>query len=169
MPIDTGLTDAILVKLFHLGKTDREIADQYGVTVQAVSKRRVKLDLIRKPVSRQVNEWLATRWQVFSPQEGTGHHNRYSAKALRVWLRRRLGDDTLSAKQIDMADRWERRLRREGTVLCYDPTTEEGWYYRFRTKADNRLVIDWPRDLPFPDERFRRALELPLEGAANDV
>lgn len=163
MPIDTGLTDALLVKLFHLDKSDAEIAEQFGITVQAVSKRRMKLDLVRKPVSRQVNEWLATRWKVFSPQEGTGHHNRYSAKALRVWLRRRLGDTTLSAKQVEMADRWERRLRRDNIVLCYDPDTEEGWYYRPRTPADNRLVIDWPRDLPFPDERFRRALELPTE------
>lgn len=165
MPIDSGLTDATLVKLFHLGYEDKQIAKQYGITVQAVSKRRVRLGLIRKPVSRQVNEALRERWKIFTTQDAESHHMRYSAKALKVWLRRQLGDDKLSPAQLRMADQWERRLRETNEVLCYDPDTPEGWYYRPRKKSDGRLVVDWPRSIPFPDEKFRRALELPPEPA----
>src|SRR5690606_39990442 len=63
------------------------------------------------------------------------------------------------------AQQWERRIRTEGLVLCYDRDRPEGWYYRLRLPSDGRLVIDWPEGLPFPDERFKRALELPYEGA----
>jgi len=166
MPIISGLTDHLLVKHFHAGMTDQEIAKLYGISVQAVAKRRMKpnLRLVRNPISREVNEYLAYRWKIWAPKEGTGHHNSYSAKALKVWLRRRLGDQTLSVQQLDMADQWERRLRSSKEVLCYDPDRPEGWYYRPRVwRRDGMRVIDWPEDLPFPDERFREALELPKE------
>ncbi|KQX43529.1 hypothetical protein ASD97_26000 [Streptomyces sp. Root63] len=161
MPVISGLTDALLVKSFHRGLTDKAIAEEFGISVQAVSKRRMKLGLVRKPISRKVNEGLAARWSIWAPKEGTGHHNAYSAKALKVWLRMRLGDATLSAEQKNLALQWEGRLRDRETVLCYDPNRSEGWYYRPRTERDGRLVIDWPGDLPFPSEEFKRALELP--------
>lgn len=165
MPVSALPTDAVLVKLFHLGVPDRKIAEDYGVTVQAVNKRMVKLGLYRKPVSRQVNEYLAHRWKIYTTQGADSHHLRYSAKALKVWLRRRLGDDKLSAKQLKMADQWENRLRERGEVLCYDPATDGGWYYRPREERDGCLVIDWPESLPFPDDKFRKALQLPREPA----
>ncbi|MEU0912148.1 hypothetical protein [Streptomyces althioticus] len=161
MPVITGLTDALLIKYFHLGMSDQEIAEKHGITVQAVSKRRVPLGLFRKPVSRQVNDWLSERMEVKTSQWGPSHHKKYSSKRLREWLRLRLGDDLLKPDQISRARAWERRLRRENVVLGYDPETEDGWYYRPRQPSDGRLVLDWPEDLPFPDERFRRALELP--------
>src|SRR5690606_26025691 len=102
MPVDTGLTDALLVKLYHLGKSDAEIAEEYEITVQAVNKRLNKMGLTRrtKP-NRQVNEWLAYRWDIKASKVGgpDSHHQRYSAKRLKVWLRMRLGDDTLSDRQ----------------------------------------------------------------------
>jgi hypothetical protein len=161
MPVITGLTDQLLVKHFHLGWSDKRIAGEYGITVQAVSKRRTKLNLIRKPVARQVSEGLASRWTVYTTMGSDSHHNAYSMKRLREWLRWRLGDDKLSQDQIRRAKTWEERLRREDVVLGYDPDTPDGWFYRPRKPSDGRLVIDWPEDLPFPDERFRRALELP--------
>lgn len=161
MPVDTGLTKPLLVKYFHQGKSDKWIADQFHITVQAVSERRVKLGLVRKPVSRQVNDYLATRWNIWSPKEGAGHHNAHSAKALKVWLRLRLGDPNLSDRQKEIAQMWENRLRDRDVVLCYDPDPKKGWSYRPRTSRDGRRVIDWPEDLPFPDEKFKRALELP--------
>ncbi|MEU5166808.1 hypothetical protein [Streptomyces mutomycini] len=169
MPIISGLTDPLLVKLFHTGSSDKEIAERYGISVQAVSKRRMKLGLIRKPVSRQVNEALAERWKIWSPKEGTGHHNAYSAKALKVWLRMRLGDDSLSEKQLDLAEQWERRLRERDEVLCYDPDAPEGWLYRPRKPRDGCRVIDWPSGLPYPSEEFKRALDLPPQPAPEKV
>lgn len=166
MPIDSGLTDAILVKAYHLGRSDKEIAKEYGITVQAVNKRLRKLGLARwtRP-THEVKEWLAYRWDVKASASGglESHHQRYSAKRLKVWLRRQLGDDTLSAQQLVQADQWERRIRARNEVLCYDPNRAEGWYYRPRRPSDGNLVIDWPRDLPFPDDRFKKALELPPE------
>jgi hypothetical protein len=169
MPIISGLTDALMVKHFHTGQTDKQIAEQYNISVAAVSKRRMKLGLIRKPVSRQVNEALAERWKIWAPKTGTGHHNAYSAKALKVWLRLRLGDDSLSEKQRDLAAQWERLLRERNEVLCYDPDTPEGWYYRPRTVDDERRVIDWPEELPYPSEGFKRALELPPQPVSESV
>ncbi|MEU9258990.1 hypothetical protein AB0D68_10950 [Streptomyces sp. NPDC048212] len=164
MPIISGLTDPLLVKLFHTGSTDKEIAEEYGISVQAVSKRRMKLGLIRKPVSRQVNDGLSWRWErIWSPKEGTGHHNAYSAKALKVWLRMRLGDTSLSAKQQELARQWENKIRASNQVLCYDPDTPEGWFYRPRKPEDGRRVIDWPKHLPYPSEGFKKALDLPPE------
>jgi hypothetical protein len=162
--------DPVLVRLFHKGVSDKQIADEYHVSVQAVNKRLTRLGLRRKPVSRQVSEYLSVRWKVHTvPRGGTSHHNLYSARRLREWLRLRLGDDQLSDEQKHRAQVWEERLRREGLVLCYDPEREDGWYYRPRTPADGRLAIDWPEDLPFPDERFRKALEIPPEPAAQAV
>ncbi|WP_371665997.1 hypothetical protein OG306_33250 [Streptomyces sp. NBC_01241] len=161
MPIVSGLTDPLLVKLFHTGQTDKQIAERFGISVQAVSKRRMKLGLIRKPVSRKVNDYLAARWDIWAPSEGTGHHNAYSGKALKVWLRMRLGDSGLSQKQEHLAQQWERRLREQNEVLCYDPDPQRGWFYRPRTARDGQRVIDWPDGLPYPDEGFKRALDLP--------
>jgi hypothetical protein len=169
MPWESELTDATLVKLFHLGRTDKEIAKDYGITPQAVSKRRVKLTLRRQEVVDKVAEGLAARWTVFTVPTAESHHSRHSARALKVWLRRRLGDDKLSPAQIKLADQWERNLRRRNAVLCYDPSTKDGWFYRPRTPADGQRVIDWPADLPFPDEQFRRALELPPESEKESV
>lgn len=161
MPVISGLTDPLLVKLFHRGDSDKAIAAEFGISPQAVAKRRMKLNLVRKPVSRQVSEYLAHRWTIYTKQYEHSHHNAYSAKRLREWLRWRLGDDKLSKDQLHRAKVWEERMRRENLVLCYNPETVEGWYYRDRRPEDGRLVIDWPKGLPFPDQKFKRALELP--------
>ena len=158
------LTDATLIKLVHLGWTDKQIAEKYGITPQAVNKRLHRLGLKRRSTPlNQMHEILGYRWKIkTTPYRGT-HHSRYSAKRLKLWLRCRLGDDSLSEHQIKEAKQWERRIRNNNEVLCYDPESEDGWYYRPRTEEDGRLVIDWPKDLPFPDDRSRKALELPDE------
>lgn len=161
MPVISGLTDPILVKLFHMGQTDKQIAETYGISVQAVSARRTRLGLVRKRFSRQVNEGLATRWTIHTTQGRGSHHNHHAIKCLRVWLRFRLGDQDLSEVQIQQAEGWVAELWQQNKVLCYDP--EQGWYYRPRKPRDGRLLVDWPKSIPFPDERFKRALELPSE------
>ena len=161
MPINSGLTDAELVKLFHTGHSDVAIAKQFGITKQAVSKRRVKLGLIRKRVAKEVSEGLATRWEILTPAKGATHYKEHHARALRIWLRMQLGDQELSEGQQKLARDWVRELGARGEVLCYDPQLQNGWYYRTRTPEDERRVIDWPADLPYPSERFKRALDLP--------
>lgn len=161
MPVISGLTDPTLVKLFHMGQTDKQIADTYGISVQAVSARRMRLGLVRKQISRQVNEGLAARWTIHTTQGRGSHHNLHAAKCLKVWLRLRLGDESLSEVQVQQAEGWAAELHQRNEVLCYDPEVPGGWYYRPRKPRDGRLVVDWPKSIPFPDERFKRALELP--------
>jgi hypothetical protein len=160
MPVSKLPSDYELLKMRHRGLNDEQIAAQFGATKQAVNKRLVKHERVR-PVSTRVNEFLRYRWEIFQTQGTDSHHNRYSAKRLKEWLRWRLGDQTLSEDQLRRARVWEERLRREDIVLCYDRDQPEPWYYRAREKRDGRLVIDWPEELPFPDDKLRTALELP--------
>ncbi|MET9816887.1 hypothetical protein [Streptomyces sp. NPDC006355] len=162
MPVDTGLSDALLIKLFHLDWSDKKIAHEFHITVQAVSKRRTKLGLLRRPVSKKVNEWLRHRWpDMVSTKGSDSHHNDHSAQRLREFLRLQLGDKTLSDRQVTLVQAWTEERRKKDDVLCYDP--DQGWSYRPREKRDGNLVIDWPRGLNFPDQRFREALELPSD------
>jgi len=169
MPVDTGLTDALLEKYFHLGWSNRRIAEEYGISVQAVSKRLTGMGLYRKPISRQVNEWLAIRWDIRAPKEGYGHHNSHAAQSLRYWLCMRLGDNDLSERQKRKAHKWVLGLQERNEVLCYDPDTPKGWYYRPRTAQDGQRVIDWPPGMPYPSEKFKRALDLPAQPAPEPV
>ncbi|MFE7752126.1 hypothetical protein [Streptomyces sp. NPDC057428] len=156
-------SDAVLKKLYDLGVTDKELAEQYGVTVQAVNKRFHKLGLPRRPtIVRRVNEALGQRWDL-NHSKGRHHHAKYAGKALKAFLRRQLGDDELGPTERHRAQQWEARMQAGHEVLCYDPDTEDGWYYRARRPEDGRMVIDWPEDWPVqPDPEFREALELPV-------
>lgn len=153
-------SDSILMKLFHQKTTDRELAEIYGVTVQAVNMRIVGLGLRRRPFSQEANRLITQRWSI-KPAKETSHHKAHAIKALRIYLRKRLGDTDLSAKQVRLADAWETGLRSRNEVLCYDRDTEAGWFYRPRRPEDGRLVIDWPEDMPRPERVDLEALELP--------
>ncbi|MCX4554124.1 hypothetical protein [Streptomyces sp. NBC_01500] len=155
-------TDSVMIRLFHLGEPYKEIARQYGVSPQAVSKRMLGLGLERLPAANQASELLNYRWgSILTSQYGKSHHSHRAGKSLKVWLRARLGDDGLSDLQRETAAQWESRIRKKDQVLCYDRASIAGWSYRDRTPEDGRLVIDWPKDLPFPDGASRSLLELP--------
>lgn len=96
MPVISGLTDPKMVKYFHQGKSDRWVAERFGISVQVVSARRQRLGLLRKPISRQANEALATRWKIKAEKNLGSHHNAHAAKSLKIYLRMRLGDASLS-------------------------------------------------------------------------
>jgi len=163
MPTPKLPPDPLLLKLVRSGLSNKEIARRYGVSHQAVSKKVRALGMRRRPVSDEVNAGLRQRWDIYSNPGKDSHHSRHSAKALKAWLRYRLGDPKLSDKQLTLAKTWIRELRERDEVLCYDRDLPDGWYYRPRRPEDDRLIVDWPADLPFPDERFRKALELPTD------
>ncbi|MER6380785.1 hypothetical protein ABT274_12485 [Streptomyces sp. NPDC001127] len=156
-------SDAELAKMFHLGVSDAALAEQYGVTVQAVNKRFVNMGLRKKPIAVRVNELVKSIWDVKTSRSGPSHHNAYVLKNLKVYMRVQLGD-TVGTTQQREADWLIGRLSRDNTVIDYDPMTEDGWLYVPRESADGRLIIRWPaaKDLP-QDEDLRRALELPRE------
>ncbi|GCD99850.1 hypothetical protein [Embleya hyalina] len=156
-------SDAELVKLHTMGKSDLEIAERYGVSKQAVNKRLLNAGIHRRDEILDVNDILRTMWDIKSNPTGTTHHSRYKAQRVKLWLRMRIGDKRLSAAQLVEARKWESRMRASGEVLGYDPETEEGWYYRPRTSADGKLVVAWPADRPRADAQVMGLLELPEE------
>ncbi|MFE8916866.1 hypothetical protein [Streptomyces globisporus] len=158
MPVKSGLTDYQMTKLYHAGVTDAQIAEMYGISVSAVGARRRRLNLPRKRIAQQVNEALISRWGVIPDKS---HHIEHTAKALKTYLRMRLGDSSVSASQRRTTDSWVERLKKRDVVVCYDPERVGGWYYRPRVASDERRVADWPASIPFPSVEFKRALDLP--------
>jgi hypothetical protein len=155
-------SDDVLMDYYHEGLTDREIATLHHCTVQAVNKRFHKMGVTRlSPENTRVNALIRHRWPgIYYSQESDSHHAADASKALRVWLRRRLGDKTLTKNQVGMADRWERGIRERNEVLCYGP---EGWSYRPRKKKDGQRVIDWPESMHYSDKALVELLDLPTE------
>ncbi|MFD7015906.1 hypothetical protein [Streptomyces sp. NPDC059928] len=153
-------TDAEMAKLFHLGVTDAEIAQEYDVTVQAVNKRFVKMQLRRKPIALRVNELVKSVWDVKTSRTGPSHHNAYILKNLKVYMRVQLGD-TASEAQRREADWLIGRLIRDDVVIDYDADTEHGWAYVPRKPQDGRRIIRWPEGKELPEADLQRAMELP--------
>ncbi|MEW1672029.1 hypothetical protein AB0O47_02095 [Streptomyces noursei] len=156
-------SDAVLVKMFHLGLSDDEIAAEYGVQRQAVNWRFMQMDppLHRKPIAIRVTEMVNKIWDVKTDRSGVDtHHNKYAFKNLKVWLRLRLGD-SVSASQQASAERFIRRLIRDNTVVDYDRSSPDGWQLVPRVPADGRRIIRWPAGQPLPDTAMQRAMELP--------
>jgi transcriptional regulator with XRE-family HTH domain len=162
------LSDAALIELFHEGVSDKDIAAEFGITVQAVSKRRLQLHLPRKSTAQKVAASLRVRWKLRNTQDADSHSRKYANMRLREWLRYRYGDKDLSEDQIRLAKGWVRERMEQQDVLCYNPDLEEPFYYRARRPEDGRLLIDWPADLPFPSTRFKQALQIPLEPPSQD-
>ncbi|MFJ9771806.1 hypothetical protein ACIRVF_11215 [Kitasatospora sp. NPDC101157] len=141
--------DATLSKLYALGRTDRQIAEEYGVTVQAVNKRLTGMGLARRPVVNEVSALLKQVWTIQSHAGPGSHHDRSPAQSLKLWLRLKLRDQDMSERQRSTALAFERRLKREGAVLSYAP--DEGWSFVPRVAADENLAIRWPSDRPRPE------------------
>lgn len=159
--------DDELVGLYHAGLSDREIAEMYGVTVQGVNRRWRKMGMSRlSPENHRVNDLIRVRWTIRSSKDSDSHHAAHPSKALRAWLRWRLGDKTLSREQVQLGRAWADELRERGEVLCYNRDIEGGWYYRRRTPEDGQRVIDWPDSLNYPDKELVALLELPAETSA---
>jgi hypothetical protein len=153
-------SDAEMTKLFVLGQlNNREIADKYDVTPQAVNKRFQKLGLERRPYSNDANAEIAKVWRVVATQGADSHHAIFSIQTLRLWLRLRLGDRELSDRQRRDALNFEKRVRERNVVLAYDPEKEKPFFWVPREARDDRLVVRYPKEKGAPplDElaRFR--------------
>ncbi|MBD0739849.1 response regulator transcription factor [Streptomyces sp. CBMA29] len=156
-------SDAELLKLYALGKKNPEIAAMYGVTPQAVNYRFDKLNIKRRPLTTQANDLIGQVWKIGSDPDTIAHHGLSPIQYLRMWVRYRLGDDTLSARQLTNAVNFGRRLQREGTVLQYQAQDAQPFSYVPRRPSDGRLVVRWPADQPQPEAEVLEPLELPEE------
>ncbi|MFF1908634.1 hypothetical protein [Kitasatospora sp. NPDC058218] len=137
-------SDAEMSKLFALGVSDRDIADKYGVTTQAVSWRWKKLGLQRNAIIDEVSELVGSVWSVVSHPGAGSHHKTSKAQSLRYYLRVRLGDKELSDRNLATAASFEKTMRRRGHVLDY--SREDGFFFVPRTPDDEDFIIRWPRD-----------------------
>jgi transcriptional regulator with XRE-family HTH domain len=133
------------------GYTEAEIASNYGVTPQAVSKRFKKMGHPSRSSFRDVLPWQIT----------SKHHALYAAQRLKAHIKERRGEELSDTARKRLRD-WRERLRRDGVVLDYRQLDiGDPWQYVPRTEADNRLVIRWPADAEPPTEDQRKLLELP--------
>ncbi|MDQ8703323.1 hypothetical protein RCO28_12610 [Streptomyces sp. LHD-70] len=153
-------TDGVLRKLFQLGQTDSEIAEEYDVTVAAVNKRMVAMGLRRKPIATRVTEGINRAWDLKSEAGTTSHHNKRPIQGLKYYLRQQLGDQ-LSATQTKHMNQLLKRLERDNVILDYDRDSVDGYVFRERQPEDGRRVMRWPDSAELPSEEFRAALELP--------
>ncbi|MFB8199404.1 hypothetical protein [Kitasatospora purpeofusca] len=155
-------SDSELSEMFIKGRTDTEIAKEFGTTRQAVSYKRSRLGYNVRPFSTRANDLISRVWKVqVLPDKAPGSHNQTGPmQALRVWLRLQLGDPSLSEKQRRAASGFEDRLRRELVVLAYDRQSVKGFYYLPREPGDGQLVIRWPEGVP-RDLEAEKYLTLP--------
>jgi hypothetical protein len=152
-----------LLKLYRNGFSDKEIAAQFDVTVQAVNMRLQALGIQRAPFRTQATEILEGAWPVAETRRGEFIHlNR--ARDLYAFLRRQLGDTALTKSQLVAAARFERLIRSHNAVLDLQPGMPGGpWVLMPREPSDGRMVIRWPEDRELPPEELRAALDLPGE------
>ncbi|MGW5773096.1 hypothetical protein ACWEVY_28585 [Streptomyces longwoodensis] len=150
-----------LLKLYRNGASDKEIAEQFGATVQAVNLRLAALGIRRAPFRTQAKEILEAAWPSAETRRTEFVHlNR--ARDLYAFLRRQLGDSGLSATQLKAAERFERMIRENDSVLDLQPDNPEGpWVLVPRRPSDGRLVIRWPEGRQLPTGDQLKALSLP--------
>ncbi|MFH8346773.1 hypothetical protein [Streptomyces sp. NPDC018045] len=160
-------TDATLRKLFHLGVSDKKIAEQYDVSVQAVNKRMRKMDLHRKPIATEVTDVLNRAWSVKSVEGPESHHSRRAMKGLKYFLRQQLGDQ-LTENQKQYVRNLLARVEAEGVVLDYDRDSVEGIVFRPRQPEDGRRILRWPVGIDLPEPRLLAAMDLPKLSEAED-
>lgn len=150
-------------RYFSLGWRDSEVAEEYGVTRQAVQKRWRKLGLKRAPFVSEVTDLLNQGWDF--PEEGEtaagSTRAKWHSRMLRSFLRRRLGD-VLVSRETDRVRAWATSLREENAIMIY--TAERGWHPVPRESGDRPWVVRWPSGRPLPNSRHQRALTLPPEG-----
>ncbi|UFQ16398.1 MULTISPECIES: hypothetical protein [Streptomyces] len=154
-------TDGVLRKLFQLGQSDQEIADQYDVTPQAVNKRLVNMGLRKKPVATRVMEQVKATWGMAPQKENRVPYDNRNFQALKYLLRKNLGD-TLSEHQERVIKRLVERMEREHVVLVYDREQRDGWIFRPRQSADGDIVARYPKGVELPPADFQRANTLKI-------
>lgn len=151
-----------VIKLYRSGLSDKEIAEAYDVTIQAVNKRLVALGIQRHPAKHAATAIINAAW----PAEEYGR-NKYTSlsrgQRLFAFLRKRLGDEALGPRQDRMAINFEREARERGAVLHLDPGSDQPWVWLPRDSGDGDMVIRWPLGREKPTGKLREALDLPPE------
>ncbi|MGW6488188.1 hypothetical protein [Streptomyces sp. NPDC055056] len=140
-----------LLKLFASGLEDAEIAARYGVTRQAVSKRRRTLGLSsHRKASIEASELLKQVWDIQSMDGAGKHRGKHQYIYLRAIIRIRLGDE-VHPEEIQNAIGWARRLRSQDVVVTYAPNI--GFDYAPR-KHSEAYLIRWPSSVGIAEDKL---------------
>lgn len=110
-------------QMLRAGKTQREVADHFGVTQAAIStairRGRIKgITYNRVPV-----EGSGIPWSPILPE----HRNRHLVRMLRAAARRRAGKKNLDAIEAQF-EIFLRKMEELDAVVHYDPGTPEGFF-----------------------------------------
>ncbi|MFD4608291.1 hypothetical protein ACFWOT_09265 [Streptomyces sp. NPDC058440] len=160
--------NSTLLKFYRDGLSDAEIAEAYGVSVQAVNKRFARMDIERKPWTNTATAILNTAWPTtkdFKRSEYT-HLNR--ARSLFAFMRWRLGDPTLTDRQLREAERFGMYVRTKKVVLGFDLSSKNPWVWLPREESDGNLVLRWPEGRETPLGPHLAAITLPDAGDSGE-
>jgi hypothetical protein len=128
------------IRWLEEGRTYQWCVDEYlrkynietTISMWAALRRRHGID------NRIVRDEALIPWAVNSE-----HRHSHAVSMLRAEARRRAGKE-LTPLMEDMLDTWLRGLREDGTVVHYDPDTDEGWWYVPRREGVDLDLIREP-------------------------
>lgn len=149
-----------LRRYFREGLSDKQIANAFGCSVQAVNVRFVAMGIERKPYSNTAAAILEAGWprEEFDRNKFT-RFNR--ARDLATFIRWRLGDPDLTDRQHERVEKFTRNLERNDFVLAIDWAKDNPWVYVPREPRDGRRVIRWPEGRELPRGPHLEAITLP--------
>lgn len=133
-----GPDDLELRKLALAGASQAELAERYGVTQQAISKRLVALGIVRRGTATPVLRSMP--WDLAGHPDKRRILNGRPFNGLRYFVAKRLGDELSERAEADRQT-FIRKVN-NGLVLTLDEA--KGFVYVPRTETDGDLVIRWP-------------------------
>ncbi|MFD4646312.1 hypothetical protein [Streptomyces sp. NPDC058441] len=149
-----------LRRFFREGMSDKEIARAFGCSVQAVNLRFTQMGLERKPFANTAAAILEAAWP--RDEFERSRFSRFNrVRDLSSFIRSRLGDPTLTAKQLQRAERFAAHLELNDLILTLDWDEENPWVFMPRESKDGRLVIRWPEGRELPKGPHLEAISLP--------
>jgi hypothetical protein len=139
-------SDAELLKKEAAGLSHAEIAAEFGVTRQAVTKRFNLMDRYARQEYRDVAKVLP--WDLASLPAKDVIHNDESFMGLRAFVRQRMGAEVSARSRLAL--RTFMNHVEAGEVLTLDPVQGVRWVSR-GSEGDEPLVIRWPEGEPRDD------------------
>ncbi|KIE24711.1 hypothetical protein LK08_22740 [Streptomyces sp. MUSC 125] len=146
------------------GLSDKQIATMYGCTVQAVNQRFGSMEppIQRKPWTNKATAILEAAFPTRPGFKRSEYTHLHRARSLYAFMRWRLGDPTLSARQVGDAQRFARYARDNHVILGFDPERRENpWQWLPREDSDGDLLLRWPAGREMPKEPHLKAITLP--------
>lgn len=157
-----------LRRYFREGLSDREIAQAYGCSAQAVNLRFTKLGIERKPFANVAAAILEAAWP--RNEFDRSKFSRFNrVRDLSTFIRGRLGDPSLTDRQLQRTDRFVAHLERNGLILTLDWSQENPWVFMPREPSDGRLVVRWPEGREMPKGAHLEAISLPPVPAESET